>query len=233
MTYAADLLDRLRRTDPTRPRLTTYDDAEGPTRGERIELSARVLDNWVAKAANLLQDEVVEPGSVVLLDAPAHWRTAYWALATWSVGATLALSPADGPADLTISTDPAAPGLSVLLTLPALVRAAPGPVPAGVIDEARELSGYADTFVAYLAPEDDAPAAVSGGRSVAYDQLATWASAVPDGARVHLRDPDRERFLRALLGAFAADGSLVLSRGGADEEALARRAATEGVTLEG
>ncbi|MDQ6715007.1 MAG: TIGR03089 family protein, partial [Actinomycetota bacterium] len=44
------------RRDATRPRLTFYDDADGPTRGERIELSAKVLANWVAKGANLLQD---------------------------------------------------------------------------------------------------------------------------------------------------------------------------------
>ena len=74
--------------DPGRPRITVYDDTDSPTRGERIELSARVLANWVAKAANLLRDDLdVGPGSVVLLDLPPHWRTLYWAFAAWSVGA--------------------------------------------------------------------------------------------------------------------------------------------------
>ena len=74
--------------DPGRPRVTVYDDTDSPTRGERIELSARVLANWVAKAANLLRDDLdAGPGSVVLLDLPPHWRTLYWAFAAWSVGA--------------------------------------------------------------------------------------------------------------------------------------------------
>ncbi len=36
-------------SDPGRPRLTWYG-----ADGERVELSARVLENWVAKTANLL-----------------------------------------------------------------------------------------------------------------------------------------------------------------------------------
>ena len=79
-------------SDPGRPRVTVYDDTDTPTRGERVELSARVLANWVAKAANLLQDDLdVTPGSVVRLDLPPHWRTLYWALAVWSVGACVEL----------------------------------------------------------------------------------------------------------------------------------------------
>ena len=72
----ADLLRHLVAADPGRPRVTVYDDTDSPTRGERIELSARVLANWVAKAANLLRDDLdAGPGSVVRLDLPPHWRT--------------------------------------------------------------------------------------------------------------------------------------------------------------
>ena len=61
------LLAHLLTSDPARPRVTYYDDTEGPTRGERIELSAKVVGNWVNKAANLLQEEFdVEPGTVDL-----------------------------------------------------------------------------------------------------------------------------------------------------------------------
>ncbi|NDU76176.1 TIGR03089 family protein, partial [Actinomadura sp. DSM 109109] len=38
--------------DPSRPLVTFYDDAAG----ERVELSARTFDNWVAKTANFLVD---------------------------------------------------------------------------------------------------------------------------------------------------------------------------------
>ena len=57
MTRPDTLLFALQRADASRPRITCYDDTDGPSRGERIELSARVLSNWVAKAANALQEE--------------------------------------------------------------------------------------------------------------------------------------------------------------------------------
>ena len=73
-----DVLVRMAASDPGRPRLTWYDDLPGPTEGERIELSARVLANWVSKAANLLQDDAAAgPGTTVGLDLPAHWRSLY------------------------------------------------------------------------------------------------------------------------------------------------------------
>ena len=81
-------------SDPGRPRMTVYDDTDSPTRGERIELSARVLANWVAKAANLLQDDLdVGPARSCVLDLPPHWRTLYWALAVWSVGGCVEVPP--------------------------------------------------------------------------------------------------------------------------------------------
>src|SRR3954449_8078088 len=103
----ADVLARMVPSDPGRPRLTWYDDEPGPTAGERIELSGRVLANWVAKAANLLQDEAAAgPGTTVGIDLPAHWRSVYWSLATWSVGATVVLGePATG-ADVLITESP-------------------------------------------------------------------------------------------------------------------------------
>lgn len=86
MSAATEVLDRLQ-TDGARPRLTWY----GPD-DERVELSGRVLANWVVKATNLLLAEGdVGPGSRVLLDLPVHWRTPVWALATWLCGAEAVL----------------------------------------------------------------------------------------------------------------------------------------------
>ena len=53
----AQVLAAMLAADPGRPRVTYYDDTPGPTQGERIELSAKVLANWVSKAAGALQDE--------------------------------------------------------------------------------------------------------------------------------------------------------------------------------
>src|SRR5215468_10131545 len=54
MAATDTLLAKALTRDPARPLLTYYDDATG----ERAELSAATLANWVAKTANLLQDEL-------------------------------------------------------------------------------------------------------------------------------------------------------------------------------
>ena len=222
------------RSDPARPRITTYDDTDGPTRGERIELSARVLSNWVNKAANALQDEFdIAPGRTVHLDLPPHWRTAYWALATWSVGAAVSLGEAGaGHADLLVTTDPEAAGASdspaVVVTLAGLARSAPAPVPAGVMDEARELSTHGDQFAAWEEPEDSDQALVSGGERTAYADVVVPAA--DRGERRHLTTTDTADFLVACLSLWAADGSVVLSRGEAPADALAERSRVEGAS---
>ena len=93
-------------SDPGRPRLTCYDDTPGPAQGERVELSARVLANWVAKAGNLLQDDLDgAPATTVGLDRPAHWRAFYWALAAWSCGATVVVGNGADTSDTVVTTD--------------------------------------------------------------------------------------------------------------------------------
>ncbi len=58
--------------------------------GERIELSARVFDNWVAKSANLLSDLFdLDEGSTVVIDLAPHWKSLVLALASLHHGATL------------------------------------------------------------------------------------------------------------------------------------------------
>ncbi|MEI2777439.1 MAG: TIGR03089 family protein [Tetrasphaera sp.] len=223
-----DLLPRLLRSDPARPRITCYDD----TTGERIELSAKVLANWVAKAANLLQEEFdAGPGTRVALDLAPHWRTLYWALATWAVGAEVTTDPG---ADVLVTADPthaAGHGAAIIVTLPALARRSAHPLPDTAFDEAKELAGYPDQANPWDRADDDAPALSAGGEAAAYENV------VPDdeqpGARVHTTTSDTAGFLRLALSTYAADGSIVLSitPGDAPEPgALAARLAAEGVT---
>ena len=205
----------------SRPRITMYDDTHGPTAPERIELSARVLDNWVAKAANLLVEDLdIGPQDSVLLDLPPHWRAAYWALAAWSVGARVVPGADLEGADLLVTGNADRSARSgarerVLVTLPALARSG-DQVPAGVVDEARVLLTYGDVF--------------SGSEPTAYP---SWAP-VPHwerGTRVHTATPDLAEFLKVCLHAWAVDGSVVLSRGQAEASVIERRCAAEGVTL--
>jgi uncharacterized protein (TIGR03089 family) len=78
------------------PFLTWYDDA----RGERVELSFRNFDNWVAKVANLLAGELgVEPGDRVAAVLVDHWQAAVVLAACWRAGAgVVAVAPDAGPA---------------------------------------------------------------------------------------------------------------------------------------
>lgn len=220
----AEVLTGLLRSDPTSPRITCYDDGTG----ERIELSGKVLANWVFKAANLLQEELdAGPGTRVGLRLPAdHWRTYYWALGAWSVGAEVVTG--DGPVDVHIGVasdpgthaDPAAQD-RILVTLAALARAASGDVPPGAIDEARELATYGDIFVSYRTPDAADPAL--DGRP--YADLITVGGVPRRRDRV---TGDLAAALRDALGVWADDGSILLLRGVAPAD-VDRRLSTEGI----
>lgn len=217
----AGLVARLAASDPTRPRLTWYDEAPGPTQGERIELSGRVLANWVAKAANLLRDDLdVGPGSVVAVDLPQHWRTAYWLLAAWSVGATVETGVCCSRPDAVVTDDPQDwPGSPVVaVSLPALVRGWTGPpLPTGALDEAAELMTYPDAFAPTQAPEPTRTALTARSGRWTYAELvpAARAGALASQARV-LTTAGPEDAVAAWLAPWAVDGSVVLVRGGGD-----------------
>jgi uncharacterized protein (TIGR03089 family) len=77
-----------------KPFLTWYDDQ----RDERVELSFKTFDNWVAKTANLLVDELgAEPGDRVGAVLVDHWQTPVVLAACWRAGTrVVAFEP--GPA---------------------------------------------------------------------------------------------------------------------------------------
>ena len=200
--------------DPGRPRLTWY----GPD-GERIELSGAVLVNWVSKTTNLLVEEFdAEPGTLVALDLPPHWRTLVWALATWQSGAELRVvdGPATvggSPADVVVTAAPdqwlgpdgrrPAHGDLVAVSLPALARRFDGELPAGAVDAASAVMTYADV-VGFVTPTDPGAVALSCPRldgtslRVAHDGLLPWAlgdgpgatSPVAPGTRALVRTTD-------------------------------------------
>nr|WP_277628110.1 TIGR03089 family protein [Arsenicicoccus dermatophilus] len=200
--------------DTSQPAITCYDRSGGPTDGERIELSGRVLLTWAAKAAGALQDELlVEPGTTVGLALPPHWRVGYWALATWWVGATLVTGPQAATADVLVTDDVALAadhhGEQVLVTLAGLARSHPGPVPAGVMDEARELASCPDRFVPLLRP---------AGADLAWratDRARTYAEELPGRtgrALVVASGAETESCLRSMVEHWAGGGSVVLVR---------------------
>lgn len=228
----SELLEALVASDPGTPRLTWYDDAEGSTQGERIELSARVLANWTAKSANLLVDELdVGPGDAVDIDLPVHWRAVYWALAAWAAGADLRFGDgsSQGPvADVLIThRPPERPKASrvVAVSLPALARRWVGdPLPGGVLDEATEVGPQPDVFIPAEAPDGADP--LTRARALAAE--SGWQ----DGERVALELPSSHGLgdlLVAVLAAWSVDGSVVLVRD-PDPAAAPARLAAERVT---
>jgi uncharacterized protein (TIGR03089 family) len=77
-----------------KPFVTWYDDH----RDERVELSYRTFDNWVAKTANLLVDELgAEPGDRVGALVDDHWQAPIVLAACWRAGlGVVALEPSGG-----------------------------------------------------------------------------------------------------------------------------------------
>jgi uncharacterized protein (TIGR03089 family) len=241
-----ELLRALLAADAGRPRLTWYG-----ADGDRVELSGRTLENWVAKTANLLVEEFdAGPGSVIGLRLPAHWRAVTWLLAVWSVGAC-ALVPADGasapPADpepdAVVTADPPAtvaggidPGRLVAVALPALATSFGPGLPAGALDGAAEVRTRGDVFVPLGTPADTDGALVVGDADpVPHGRLLAAAAqaAVPARARI-LTDAGADRAVEAWLAPLLADGSVVLVAPGlpADDPArLDRIAEQEQVTL--
>lgn len=231
------LLRALVDSDPGRPRVTCY--GPGP---ERIELSARVLDNWVAKTANLLVEELdTGPGTRVLVNLPAHWRTLVWLLATWSVGAQAVVAGAgEEEVDVIVSSEPPARSRTPVVAVPlaGLARSFPG-LPAGALDYAAQVAGYDDLFVPTQAPGPDDVALHRGGSAgpagaVAYGTLLERAHAAAGswqaGARV-LTWAGPADAVDCWLAPLTVDGSLVLlTEPRADEDAVDRIAAAEQVT---
>lgn len=226
---AHEVLPHLVRLDAAAPRVTYYDDTDEPTRGERIELSGKVLTNWVSKAGNLLLEEFdVAPGSTVALDLPPeHWRTVYWAAAVWQVGGAV-VADTEG-ADVVVSTRPdaAAPSRLVLVTLAALARAHDGEVPPGAVDEATEVATYADHLDVLDEPEASDPALRTEGNEWSF---ATVVEPAAEPER-RLARGDLGAVLRTTLAAWSAGGSVLLCRG-SDAQTLADRMRVEGATPE-
>jgi uncharacterized protein (TIGR03089 family) len=185
----AALLRHLVATDPGRPRVTWY----GPT-GERVEFSAKTLDNWVAKTSNLLVDELdAGPGCRIGIDLPPHWRSVVWLLASWTVGAHAVVlrDPASNPAanagagasiDVLVTDRPSSPTagtaqpLLVAVALPSLATRFLGELPPGAIDAATEVRLQPDAFHVSAQPAPSDPAFSANGRTVAYGDLLDQAS---------------------------------------------------------
>lgn len=177
---------------------------------ERVELTGRVLANWVTKATNLLQQEAdVEAGSTVGLDLPVHWRTLVWALAAWNCGAEVVLPEWSDGVDVQVSATPSAGDapLTIAIALPALARQVEQ-LPAGAIDGAAELMSQPDVLI--LAPDwqPDARALEAIRHSELADPHALWSAAAE--GRILLTADSARQALPAAAATWLSGGSVIL-----------------------
>lgn len=223
--------------------MTFYDD----TTGERMELSAASLGNWVAKTHFLLLDELgLGPGDRAFVDLPPHWQRLVVWLGVWSAGLEV-VTDADAADVAFVSADRAGSAAPV----DDVFALALAPWGRGFDGGALPPEGTQD-FVVAVRPQPDAWGSVratAGPDDVAFDGLtrgeliaASRALAVErglaSGARVAVSDasPGADR-PETVLAVLSVAGSLVLTRTSAsttgaapDTVATARREAQERVT---
>lgn len=166
-----------------RPLFTYIDDDTG----ERTELSAATLANWVAKTANLLTDAVgVGIGDVAAVRLPPHWQTAAVLLGCWSAGLAISLEGSE-PAQVGFTTpdhlaDLVADETYALALHPLGQPFRTGP-PAGTLDYVREVRGHGDHFTGRpVTPAD--PALVPGLAPSSGSDRAGLGGALTHGALV-------------------------------------------------
>lgn len=212
------LFAHLLSADPASPRLTVYDESTGA----RMDFSAQTLDNWAAKIANMLEEELdLEEGSTIAIDLPVSWQaavTVFGALAA-RVNVRMTSEPSDedavfttlerheawagGGADvLLVSADPFGRG----------IEESGGEMPVGALDFGPTVRFYGDQYFG------DAPALPELIDAPTTDRLLSTGWTGFDG------------FTDVVLRPLAGGGSAVVVAGVADTDRLDDIAANEKTT---
>jgi uncharacterized protein (TIGR03089 family) len=230
-----ELLFQARLTsDPSGPLVTFYDDETG----ERAELSAKSLGNWVAKTHFLLLDELgTAPGDRAYLSLPVHWLAAPILLGCWFAGLEVVTDPAQASVafcDSATVQSGAVAGVPDVFAVSLLSMARSAEPPEGSSDYAAAVRVQPDSWAA-VRPQAAAQDPALDGISRA--QLARQAAGtaaelgLDSGGRLMWTEPEfgATAWVAALLAPLAVGGSVVLVRS-ADRGKTAARAASEQVT---
>ena len=229
---AMDMLNHLLTDDPAIPRVTVYNESTGT----RLDFSAHTLENWTAKIANFLTEELeVEDGDVVLVDLPVSWQSVVIVLGCLAAGVDFRF-PGD-PADETLAIAAFIPperyadyannlgattGLNshqelVLVTEDAFGRGVEetGDVlPRGAIDFGPTVRFYGDQYFGSTSPLAEL-----------YPSPHTRERVLSSGWH------DKDSFASAVLEPLAGTGSSVIVAGLSDTHRLDEIAAIEKVSL--
>ena len=220
-------MDPNRFDDPAAPLVTYYNDHTG----ERTELSAQTLDNWVAKTASFGADLLdLRPGDTVRLGLSRHWLGVVWVLAALRAGWRLLDS---GPADVVVLDETTVAGGSdtdgqlVCVSTRPLARAFGAALPPRAEDYAAEIAGCADVFHP-APPNSAAEAELHGLLDHAHIRALELGLGTP-GDRLLIATDAVGGARTLMLAALLVRASLVLVDG-LDDARLDDVAATEKVT---
>ncbi|GAA4696765.1 hypothetical protein GCM10025781_13330 [Kocuria gwangalliensis] len=196
---------------------------DGP---ERVELSGRVLVNWVEKSASLLVDELdVESGQLITVSALPHWRLVVLTLAALRVGAAVRVTgnSADDAAvhaELEAHLDVNVPAKHVLaVASPALAFRCEQPVPDPAIDFCAEVRSLPDVYMGMEEPRDADDALAESG--ITHGELLAEAERAASAIQDHtvylpLSDGWNERALLITLGVLLRGGAVLMAVNEAD-----------------
>jgi uncharacterized protein (TIGR03089 family) len=223
--------------DPSRPLVTFYDDATG----ERSELSAKSLANWVAKTHFLLLDELgLGVGDRAFVRLPVHWLAAPVLLGCWFAGLEVVSSPdkaqvAFCDADTLLTTD--LNGIADVFAVSLLSMARSAEPPSGATDYAAAVRPQPDSWSgvqAQAGPDDAALNGISRRELTAQASSAASALGLAEGGRLlwtsNWNDP--QAWVSALLAPLTVAGSVVLVRH-PDNDKTERRITEEQATAVG
>jgi uncharacterized protein (TIGR03089 family) len=223
----SDLLAR----EPARPFVTYYDEDSG----ERSELSAKSLANWVAKTHHLLIDELgLGVGDTALVAVPAHWISVPVLLGCLTAGLTLTPAGAADVAFVEPGTIDEADGVpDVYAVSPSAAAAGFGAEPpAPALDYVTSVRPHEDKWPGvHLAAAPGDPCLPGLTRAEVVARAA--ATGLAPGARVLTTRPwnSPADWIDAVLAPIAAGGSLVIVANCADEAVIARRMSQERATV--
>ena len=153
---------------------------------ERVELSGRVLVNWVEKAAGLLVEELeVVSGDLVTVSPRPHWRLVVLALAALRIGATVRFTTASSAdaavhAELESHLDADVPaGTLLAVAEPALAFACEAEPAGGTVDFCEQVRAFPDVYGGFEEPDAAHTALPDAG--VSHGELLERALATASG----------------------------------------------------
>lgn len=225
--------------DPGAPFVTYYDLGTG----ERVELSARSLGNWVAKAHHLLSTSLgLGPGDLAYVALPTHWMSAAPLLGAFTAGLSITEQAGDAGAAQAafVSAQTADAALSggaeevYALSLAPLGRPFDPSPPAGCEDFVLAVRPMPDAWSSVRAPASgDDPAIAAGheqqSRREAMDDAMARAARIGLSPGARLLVVGEHDWRDWLLAPLAAGASVVLiagADGSPDAHARVERIAT-------